>query len=140
MMLVFWLSTCINWLMMLSVSRPDAMPVSVTAMPRSLQLPAGHDVQGFARRNGLEDVALQVTDLDDHAVGAGVLGEVQLTPLVVQLVDALRGAVDLLAHVSGGHGRNVAEDRVHRMSLHRRRAGLLARRRRDRMAEGPGGQ
>src|SRR3954471_1416837 len=64
-------SSAMSCEMMVSVSRPDAIPVSeMPAMMRySLELCAGHDVQHLRGGDGLDHVAVEVADLDDDAIG-----------------------------------------------------------------------
>src|SRR3954452_1726429 len=104
-------SSCISCWMIESVSSPDAMPVRFTGIVTSLQLRAGQHVQRLGGRDCLKDVALEVPDLDDHAVAGLVLGEVQLAVGVVELLHDLGGLVDHLAGFRCRRRGNVVDDR-----------------------------
>src|SRR3954468_6596240 len=96
--------------MMESVSSPDAMPVRFTGIVTSLQLRAGQDVQRLGGRDCLEHVAVEVADLDDHAVGGLVRREMELAVVLVQLLHDLRGLVDYLASFRCRGRRDVIDD------------------------------
>src|SRR3954454_14111804 len=105
-------SIAINCWMTESVSRPEAMPLSETAMGGFLEVGvAGQKVQRVCGRDRLEHVAVEVPDLDDHAVGGGVRGEVQLAVARVQLVHDVRGVGDQFAGLRRWRRGNVSEDR-----------------------------
>src|SRR4051812_13575356 len=79
------------------VSRPEASPLSwIPAMSTSVERRARDHVERLRGRDGPQDVAVQVADLHDDAVGLVVMREVELALLIAQLLETLAGGRHLV--------------------------------------------
>src|SRR5690242_5291838 len=89
-------SRLISWSTIDDVSTPDASPERPPMdMESDPAHPARHHVERLGRRDGADDVPVEIADLDDHAPGLLVHLEVELTLLVPQLFRAGGRAIDL---------------------------------------------